>query len=190
MKTTVEISARHIHLTREDFKKLFEKEELTVRNRLSQVYEFAAEESVEIVGPEGSIHDVRIIGPLREYTQAEMSMSNARQIGVDAPLNISGNQKGAADIKIIGPKMEIIRRAAIIPKRHWHVSTKIAKMANVKTGDFVAVKIESSRSLIFYDVVVRVSDEYENHVHLDTDEGNAAAVNKSEKAEVIIKGGK
>lgn len=185
MKTTVEISARHIHLTKEDFLKLFGKDEPTVRNRLSLDYEYAANETVEVVGPEGRFVDVRVVGPLRNKSQFELSMSNARVLGIDPPIKVSG-ESGGAKVKVVGPKGEIFENIAIVPKRHWHVSTKIANQMKVKTGREVAVKIKSRRSVIYYDVVTRVDDDFENHVHLDTDEGNAAGVEKNTTAEIII----
>ncbi|OGD65939.1 hypothetical protein A2215_04035 [Candidatus Berkelbacteria bacterium RIFOXYA2_FULL_43_10] len=185
MKTTVEISARHIHLTREDFKTLFGCEEPTIRNKLSLDYEYAANETVEVVGPEGRLLDVRVIGPLREKSQFELSMSHARVLGIDPPIKVSG-ESGGAKIKVVGPVGEILKNIAIVPKRHWHVSTNLAKKLRVKTGQNVAVQIKSKRSTIYYDIVTRVDDDFENHVHLDTDEGNAAGIEKNTSAELII----
>jgi putative phosphotransacetylase len=185
MKTMVEISARHIHLKAEDFRKLFEKDEPTVRNKLSLDYEYAANETVEVVGPEGRFVDVRVVGPLREKSQFELSMSNARVLGIDPPIKISG-ESGGAKVKIVGPKGEIFEDIAIIPKRHWHLATGLASKLKVRTGQNVAVKIKSRRSVIYYDVITRVDDDFKNHVHLDTDEGNAAGIEKNTTAEIII----
>lgn len=184
-KTTVEISARHIHLCQTDYTELFADEELSVRNRLSQPGEFASDKTVEIVGPDGRIHNVRVLGPLREKSKLELSRTDCFTLGIDAPYSIQINDD-AARVKVIGEKGHIVREIAIIPRRHWHLSTKLAEEIGVENNSIVSLSILSENSVDFHQVVVRVSDKYLNHAHLNTDEGNAAGINKTCEGEIII----
>lgn len=187
MKTNLEISARHIHLSAEDFYILFKLNSMSVRNYLdSEKGAFASQHTVEIVGPNGRMHDIRVLGPLREKSQLELAKSDAIFLDIDAPLELSGSGVGAK-VRIIGPKGEIIRNIAMIAKRHWHLSPNLAKKMRLKTGSKVAIKNGGDRALRFENVIVRVKPEFNNHVHLDTDEGNAAGINKIAFGKVILK---
>lgn len=183
MNTTIEISARHIHLTKEDFFTLFGLFKMSKRNNLSQKNEFASAHTVELVGPKSRILNVRVNGDFRNYSQVEISKTDAYNLGIDAPLKISGESSGAK-IRIIGPKGEIIKNIAIIAKRHLHLNTKIANKYNLKNGKTISVEIAGERPTVFRDVVVRIAENYSNHLHLDTDEGNAANINKQANAKV------
>lgn len=186
MKTNIEISAHHLHLTDEDFKKLFGKNDLTIRNYLlSSKGEFAANEVVELVGPKDRLHNVRIAGPFRDHSQVELSKTDAINMGIDAPLHISGSREGAR-IRIIGPKGEFTRDIAMIAKRHLHISNEIAEKLKLKSGHKVKIKITGERGLIFENVIVRVNEKYFNHFHIDTDEGNAAGIERSTSGEIIL----
>lgn len=177
MKFIVETSARHIHLCEEDFKKLFgEEAKLTIKKELSQPGQYACEERVEVVGPKRSLMGVSILGPLRAKTQVELSMTDARSIGVNGVIKESGDIAETPGVKLIGPKGEIeITEGVIVAKRHIHATVEDAKKLNVKDKEIVSVEITTpERSLIFKDVVVRVNDNFALAMHIDTDEANAA----------------
>ena len=187
MKTNIETSARHLHLTREDFILLFNKEKLSVRNYLfSAKDEFAANETVEIVGPEGRLLNVRIAGPFRDHSQVEISKTDARNLGIDAPLRLSGDKNGAP-IRVIGPKAEFTKNLAMVPKRHLHLSPKLAEKVKLKHSEQVKIKIGGDRGLVFDNVIVRVDQRYKNHFHLDTDEANAAGIDGASQGEILLK---
>lgn len=173
----VETSARHVHLTEEHIKILFgEGASLTVKKPLSQPGQFACEERVTLVGPKKSIPNVIILGPARSATQVEVSLTDARTLGVDAPVRESGDIAGSGACKIVGPCGEIeISEGVIAAKRHIHFTPADAEAFGVEDKQIVSVKINSAdRSTIFGDVVVRVSPKFAAAMHIDTDESNAA----------------
>jgi putative phosphotransacetylase len=179
-KVLVEVSARHVHLSPADLETLFGPGyQLTVKKPLSQPGQYAANERVTIVGPKKEIANVSILGPVRKETQVELSLTDARSIGVVAPIKESGDIVNSASCKIVGPKGEIvISKGLIIAKRHIHVTPEDAVLFNVKDKDVVMVKIEGSdRTIIFGDVVIRVRADFKTAMHIDTDEGNAAGIN-------------
>lgn len=187
MRTNLEISARHIHLSAEDFYTLFKLESMQVRNYLnSEKSAFASRHMVEIVGPERKMHNVRVLGPFRQKSQLELSRTDAILLDINAPMVLSGSGLGAR-VRVIGPKGEVTRNIAMVAKRHWHLSEDIAKKLRLKTGMKVKIKVSGDRALIFENVIVRVKSEFKNHVHLDTDEGNAAGIDKAAFGEVILK---
>lgn len=174
----IETSARHIHVTEEDFKILCgENATLNVKKYLSQPNQFVSDVKLTLVGPKKEIQGVSILGPFRNATQVEVSLSDARTLGVVAPVRESGDVKGSAPIKIIGPVGEIeIKEGLIAAKRHIHMTVADARELNVSNGQIVKVKLNTKeRALIFDDVVVRVNDSYALAMHIDTDESNAAA---------------
>ena len=179
-QVTVEISARHIHLSQKDLETLFgEGYELTVKKMLSQPGQFACEERVTVVGPKRELAGVSILGPVRKDTQVELSLTDARSIGVKAPVRESGDIAGSAGCKLVGPKGEIeITEGVIAAKRHIHATTADAERMGLEDKQIVKVEIPTTdgRSLIFGDVVVRVSDSYALAMHIDTDEANAAGM--------------
>ena len=173
----VETSARHVHLTEEHIKILFgEGATLTVTKPLSQPGQFACEERVTLVGPKKSIPNVIILGPARSATQVEVSLTDARTLGVDAPVRESGDIAGSGACKIVGPCGEVeISEGVIAAKRHIHLTPADAEAFGVEDKQIVSVKISSAdRSTIFGDVVVRVSPKFAAAMHIDTDESNAA----------------
>ena len=176
----VEISARHVHVSQEDLETLFgEGYELTVKKMLSQPGQFACEERVKVVGTKGEFPAVSILGPVRKETQVELSLTDARSIGVTAPVRESGDLEGSGGCKLVGPAGEIeIAQGVIAAKRHIHATTEDAKAFGLENGQIVSVEIPSSngRNLTFGDVVVRVSDSYALAMHIDTDEANAAGM--------------
>lgn len=176
MKFIVETSARHLHVSQEDLEVLFGKGfELSNKKDLSQPGQFATNEKVTVVGPKGQL-TMSILGPVRPSTQIEVSLSDARSLGVVAPIRESGDIEGSAPCKIVGPCGEVeLEKGVIVAKRHIHATPADAKELGVNDKDVVSVKINTAaRSLVFGDVVVRVSDKFALAMHLDTDEANAA----------------
>lgn len=184
----IEVSARHIHLKKSDFEKLFGVgAELTVKAKLSQPGMFAANETVSVKNESFQIDSLRIVGPLRDYTQIELSKTEARKFKIDPPLRRSGDIKNSLGIIIIGPKGKVgISNGVIIAKRHIHMTPKDAEEISVKDGDLLKVKTKGERGLIFENVVVRIDVDYVWAMHIDTDEGNAGGVERCEKGEIII----
>ncbi len=188
MKFIVETSARHVHLSPADLETLFGAGyQLTWKKDLSQPGQFACEERVTVVGPKKELKNISILGPVRNQTQVELSLTDARSIGIAAPIRESGDVAGSGACKIIGPKGEIeISEGVIVAKRHIHATVADAEALGVKNGDVVSVKIDSDgRSVIFGDVVVRVSDSYALAMHIDTDESNAAACPMNAEGEIV-----
>jgi putative phosphotransacetylase len=188
LKIIVETSARHIHLTQEDLETLFGKDvQLTPKKSLSQVGQFACAEKVEVVGPKKSIM-MSILGPVRPETQVELSKTEARTIGIDAPIRMSSDLKGTPGCKVIGPKGEItIDQGVIVAMRHAHFTPEQAVEFGVKDGQNIQIKLDyNDRALIFGDVIARVSKTAGLAVHIDTDEANAAGLPGTVDGEVIL----
>ena len=187
-KLLVEVSARHVHLCKEDLEKLYgEGYELTVKKYLSQPGEFASEERLTVVGPKRELQNVSILGPLRAATQVEISLTDARSIGLTVPVRESGDIKGSAGCKLVGPKGSIeLEEGVIAAMRHIHFTEETAAEAGVENNQIVNFKIETEgRSLTFGDVVVRVKDTYSPAMHIDTDEGNAAGITGEIFGEIV-----
>lgn len=187
-KVLVETSARHVHVSKEDLAVLFgEGYELTKKKDLSQPGQYACEERVQVIGTKGSFPGVSILGPVRNATQVEISASDARSIGVTAPVRESGDIKDSGACKIVGPKGEVeISEGVIVAKRHIHMTTADAEEFGLSDKQVVSVKIESpERSLTFGDVVVRVNDSFALAMHIDTDEANAVLAGGNAMGEII-----
>lgn len=173
----VETSARHIHVNEEQFKVLFGNDaKLEVRAELSQPGQFVSFSRLNIVGPKNSLNNVSILGPFRKEAQVEVSATDARTLGVPAVIRESGDTKGSAPIKLVGPCGELeLSEGCIVAKRHIHMTPADAKEFGVNNGDIVKVEVnQPGRSLVFGDVVVRVRDDFALAMHIDTDESNAA----------------
>ena len=184
----VETSARHVHVTSETLAILFgEGYELTPKKDLSQPGQFACEERVAVVGPKGSFPAVSILGPVRPANQVEISLTDARSIGVTAPVRESGDIEGSGACKLVGPKGEVeIDCGVIAAKSHIHATPEDAEKYGLQDKQVVSVKIESDgRSLVFGDVVVRVSPKFALAMHIDTDESNAAGAVPGMMGEII-----
>lgn len=187
-KVLVETSARHVHVTKEALEILFgEGYELTKKKDLSQPGQFASNERVAVVGPKNQFPAVSILGPVRNVNQVEISASDARTIGVSAPVRESGDIAGSGACKLVGPKGEIeISEGVIVAKRHIHMTPADAEAFGVEDKQIVSVKVDSDeRSLIFGDVVVRVSEKFALAMHIDTDEANAVLAPAGVMGEVI-----
>ena len=170
------LSNKHLHLQKEHIEILFGKgHELTPTKPLVQPGQFACEEKVDIVGPKNTLKGIRVLGPARPETQVEVAMTDARTLGIKAPVRESGKLEGTPGCKIVGPCGEVeIDHGVIVALRHVHLSPAQAEEAGVKDKDIVSIKIEGERGLVFNNVIVRSGDAHEREVHLDTDEGNAA----------------
>ena len=175
-KVLLETSARHIHLSQEHVDILFGAgHQLTHKKDLSQPGQFACEERVTVVGPKKEIKNVSILGPVRKESQVELSATDARSIGLNAPVRESGVLEGSAPCKLVGPAGEVdLEYGVIVAKRHIHITPEDAQAFGVSDKEIVKVKaVSEGRSLIFDDVVVRVSASYATAMHIDTDEANA-----------------
>ncbi len=184
----IETSARHVNLSKEHIDILFGAgHELTFKKALSQPGQFACEERVTVVGEKKEIKNISILGPARSATQVEVSLTDARTLGVKAPVRESGDIAGSGACKIIGPCGEVeISEGVIAAKRHIHLTPEAAAEMGVKDKQIVCVKIDSDgRKTIFGDVVIRVSDKFSPAMHIDTDESNAAGCVPGMMGEVI-----
>lgn len=188
MKIQVEVSARHVHLSKKDLESLFGPGyELKILKQLSQPEEFAAEESVDIEINGKKFSQVRIVGPVREKTQVEISKTDAVFLGVNPPINLSGNLENSLPVRLTGPAGFLDKEnGLIIAKRHIHCGADEAKKLKIKDSDSVSVKISGDRGLVFENVIVRIKDGYKLSMHVDTDEGNAAGINKISEGEIIL----
>ena len=175
----IETSARHAHVTKETLCKLFgEGSTLEVKKMLSQPGQFASNQKIKVVGPKGELN-CSILGPERSADQVEVSLSDARTLGLVAPIRESGDVAGSAPCKLVGPCGEVeLTEGVIVAKRHVHMTPTDAEEFGVKNGEIVNVKVtnETGRSIIFGDTVIRVSSSYALAMHVDTDEANAGAL--------------
>ena len=188
MEILVETSARHLHVTQADLETLFGKGyELTKKKDLSQPGQFACAERVDVVGPKKTLAGVSILGPVRPETQVELSLTDARSIGVAAPIRESGDIAGSGACKLVGPCGEVdLTEGVIAAKRHIHMTTADAAAMGLEDKQIVSVKVPSDgRAIVFGDVVVRVSDKYALAMHIDTDESNAGCVAPGTMGEII-----
>jgi len=189
-KVLVETSAHHVHVTQEDLETLFGKGyQLTVKKMLSQPGQFASNERVNIKGLKKDINNVSILGPVRKASQVEVSMTETRTLGIAAPVRESGDLAGTPGVTLEGPCGTVeLKEGLIVAKRHIHFAPEDAEKFGVENGEIVQLKVETEgRSLIFDDVVCRVSDQYALACHLDTDEANAAGISGTVYGEVIKK---
>lgn len=187
MNFIVETSARHVHVSQEDLETLFGKGyELTKKKDLSQPGQYACNEKVTIVGSKKEMA-ASILGPVRPASQVEISLTDARSIGVDAPIRESGDVAGSGACKLVGPCGEVeLKEGVIAAKRHIHATPEDAEKLGVKDKDVVSVKINTDgRSLVFGEVVVRVSPKFALAMHIDTDESNAAGCGREVYGEIV-----
>ena len=183
----IETSARHIHVSAADLEKLFGAGyALTPKKDLSQPGQYACNEKVTVKGPKGELK-MSILGPTRKQTQVEISLTDARAIGLKVPIRESGDLAGSAGCTIVGPAGEVtIEEGVVAAKRHIHLSVDEAAALDVTDKQIVKVQIDSKeRSIIFGDVVVRVNKDYRNAMHIDTDESNAAGCGREVYGEIV-----
>ncbi|MBR3837138.1 MAG: phosphate propanoyltransferase [Clostridia bacterium] len=175
-KVLVETSARHVHLTQEHIEALFGKGyQLTHKKDLSQPGQYACEERVDITGTKGTIKNVIILGPARPASQVEVSATDARTLGIKAPIRESGDVAGSGACTVsVGDNKVELNEGVIVAKRHIHITPEDAAVFGVKDKETVKVRVEGERALIFDEVVIRVSEKFATAMHIDTDESNAA----------------
>jgi acetate kinase len=178
------ISAHHVHLCQADVERLFGPgHQLTPKDPLSQPGQFAAEEQVRLIGPRGSVDRVRVLGPARSKTQVEISRTEGYQLGISAPVRMSGDLDGTPGLIVEGPAGQIeLKSGAIYAQRHIHMTPADARRFGLQNGDIVRVRAGEERELIFGDVAVRISPKFKLELHLDTDEANAAELDNGDVA--------
>jgi putative phosphotransacetylase len=157
-----------------------------VKKDLSQPGQFAAEETVNLIGPKRSIPNVRILGPVRPQTQVEISLTDSFTLGITAPVRDSGNLENTPGLIIEGPKGRIeIEEGVIVAQRHLHLHDTEAAELGLKDQDYIQVKVDGPRGLIFDQVLVRVSPKFKKDLHLDIDEANAAGLKTGDLVTII-----
>lgn len=187
MSVPVGVSARHIHLTQRDVEKLFgEGYQLTKKKELMGG-QFAANEQCTVVGLKlRAIENVRILGPVRKQSQVEISATDARTLGVNAPLRESGDTKGSAPVALVGPKGVVyLDEGCIVAARHIHMTPAQAASVSLKDGDYVSVRMGNERGAVLDHVKIRVDESFSLEMHIDTDEANACQVKQGDLAEII-----
>lgn len=182
------ISNRHIHLSAQDFAHLFPGQSISVKKALMQPDQYAAEQTLTLVGPRGKLEKVRLLGPLRSASQVEVSRTDARTLGITAPLRMSGDLQGTPGVRLVSPFAELeITSGVIVAQRHIHMSPLDALILNVSHGDKVSVAIKGDeRRLIFDNVAVRVSPDMRLEMHIDTDEANAAGADNPQVCAMLV----
>ena len=187
IKIPVGVSNKHVHLTRHDYDILFPGEPMNMKKKLNQGDDFASDKLVTLIGPKGKMERVRILGPCRKYSQIELSMTDARALGISAPIRLSGNIEGTPGIKIQSPHAELtLDKGVIIAKRHIHVQSDDARLLGLHNGQNVVVKIESAeRSAYLDDCEIRVGDDFTLEMHIDTDEGNSVGAESDSTARIV-----
>jgi len=183
----VGVSNRHIHLTQEHVEALFgEGYQLTKKKELMGG-QYACEECCTIVGLKlRAIENVRILGPVRKKTQVEVSVTDARKLGVNVPVRESGDTKGSAPIAIVGPKGAVYcEEGCIVAARHIHMSPADAESCGVKDGDYVSVKFDNERGTTFNNVKIRVDESFTLEMHIDTDDANASGIKQDDKVMIV-----
>ena len=183
------VSNRHLHLSKQDFDVLFPHQQMTEKKALLQPGQYASDQVVTLMGPKGSIKNVRVLGPIRSKTQVEVSATDARGLGINVPLRLSGDLVGTPGIKLVTESGEVtLDSSVIIAKRHIHMSPMDALIYGVKPGDEVKMTISGSgRSLTFNDVNIRVSDDMCLEMHIDTDEANAAGIDMAQVSATLVR---
>ena len=186
MKLPIALSNKHIHLSQADIDVLFgQGYELTHKKDLSQPGQFACEEMVEVVGPKGSTK-MRVLGPARPESQVEVSLADARGLGIAVPVRQSGDTEGTPGCKLVGPKGEVeMTKGVIVAARHIHMSLEDAERFGVKDKDVVSVQTTGERALLFNNVLVRANAAFALEMHVDLEEGNAAGVKNGDLVELV-----
>jgi len=181
----LEASARHVHVTKEQAKMLFG-HGLTAKRPLSQPGQFLANERVTVIGPKGEFQNVAVLGPERKEGQVEISLTDSRHLGIDAPVRLSGETEGTPGAKLMGTEGSVVLdRGVIVAKRHIHMTPEDAERMGVRDGERIKLQVFTDRPLVFEDVVVRVRPEFATFVHLDYDESNACGFKKGDLGRIL-----
>ena len=183
------VSQRHIHLSREDLDILFGKGYELTKKKVLMGREYAAEECVTLVGPSlKSIEKVRVLGPVRKDTQVEISRTDTFILKVSPPVRPSGKIEGSEKLVVVGPKGTVyLKQGVIIANRHIHLTPEYAERHGIKDGDYVDVMVESVKPTQFFDVQVRVRDDFNVEMHIDTDDANSAGIKNGDIVKIIKK---
>ena len=183
----IEVSARHLHISQEHLKILFGEEfELTHFKDLSQPDQFATGETIRVAGSRGAISKVRILGPVRPETQIEISMTDTYSLGIKPEIRMSGDIEASPGCVIWGPNGQVIlEKGVIVAKRHMHCTPETAERLGLKDADEISIKIDSKRSGVMSGIVVRISDKYNDAIHIDTDEANAYDIKNGTLTRII-----
>ncbi|MBO5550900.1 MAG: phosphate propanoyltransferase [Lachnospiraceae bacterium] len=187
MTVPVGVSARHIHLTQADVETLFGPGYHLTKKKDLMGGQFAANEQCTIVGLKlRAIENVRILGPVRKASQVEISATDARTLGVNAPLRESGDVAGSAPVALVGPKGVLyLKEGCIVAARHIHMTPQEAEAAGLKDGDYVSVRMGNERGAVLDKVKIRVDPSFSLEMHIDTDEANACQVKQGDIAEIL-----
>ena len=181
------VSARHLHLCKKDMAKLFGADAiLHIKKSITQPGQFAAEEQVTLLTEKGMMMKLRVIGPLRKETQIELSLTDARAVGLTPPIRISGDIEGTPGGVLIGPAGQVnIERGIIVAARHLHLCPETAAKYGLIDGDVVSIRTKGERETVFYHVLVRTGEKHADECHIDTDEANASGVSSGDQIIVI-----
>ena len=187
MKVSIGVSNRHVHLKESDLFILFgDGYELTKQRDIHQPGQFASKEVVTILTDKGSIENVRVLGPIRSYTQVEISKTDAYKLGINPPVRDSGDLTGSAPISIIGPKGRIdLKEGCILATRHIHITPKQMELYGLKDRETVSVLLPGEKGGILHNVSLKVAENSYFELHIDTDDANAHLVTSSDFAEII-----
>jgi len=185
----VGVSQRHIHLSREDLDILFGKGYELTKKKTLMGREYASEETVTLVGPSlKSIEKVRVLGPVRKDTQVEISRTDTFVLKVSPPVRPSGQIEGSERVVVVGPKGSVyLKQGVIIANRHIHLTPSYAERHNIKDGDYVDVMVEGVKPTKFFDVQVRVRDDFNVEMHIDTDDANSAGIKNGSIVKILKK---
>ncbi len=183
----VTLSNRHMHISREHLNALFgEGYELTPLQALSQPGEYACKETVDVMGSEGTLYEVRILGPIREHSQIEVSIGDTYALGVTPLIRLSGDLSKSPSVHVIGPRGATrVECAVIVAARHIHATPEDARRLQLTDGQVVSIRFHGERGVIFDEVIIRVDPNYNLELHLDFEEGNAAGIKSGDLGEII-----
>lgn len=184
---TTEVSNRHVHLSSDHCSALFGSDQLKVFRTISQTGQFAAEQQLTVVGPNGSLENVRVVGPLRPQTQVELSRTDTRRLGVDAPVRDSGQLDETPGVTLVGPAGQVqLRHGVIVQRRHLHANPDDVRRYGLSSDQPVRVRVDGPRGGILDQVTVKIDPSFVWRLHLDTDEGNAFGVSTGHPVEVLL----
>lgn len=183
----VGVSNKHVHLSQEHINQLFGKDyELTFLRNIKQPDEFVCKETVDVIGPKSMLKNVRILGPARQKSQVEITLTNARDLGIEADIRPSGHTENTKGIELKGPCGHIgLTEGIIVPQRHIHMSLEDSQMLGLSENQLVSVETFGVRGIILKNVVIRINPLFSLELHLDTDEANAAALKSGDKVRLI-----